>query len=341
MKDTFIKEDLVQLYDHEGPLSISIYLPMAESGDDTLKNPIRFKNALKELEQKMLQYGSAKREVRETIEKLNDIVGGYAFFQDQLAGLAIFIAGDFHQIIKVPFRFEEQVFISTAFEVRPLLLAIQNDREFYIIALEQEDCRVYKADKFQITKIELSGDTPTSFSEAMRHDDPENRLQHQTISSVSGGQNPIYHGHTEKDQKYKNIRRFFQQFDRGVQKAITRPELPVLLAGLEPYHPIYREVSDLTNILEEGIEVSLNDLSVSDLHQKAWEILRDEVGSPAVLAHKTYLNLVATDKTNDNLTRLPLAAAFGRIDTLIADKSKQVWGQVNPCLLYTSPSPRD
>ena len=189
---------------------------------------------------------------------------------------------------------------------------------------------MYKADKFQITKIELSGDTPTSFSEAMRHDDPENRLQHQTISSVSGGQNPIYHGHTEKDQKYKNIRRFFQQFDRGVQKAITRPELPVLLAGLEPYHPIYREVSDLTNILEEGIEVGLNDLSVSDLHQKAWEILRDEVGSPAVLAHKTYLNLVATDKTNDNLTRLPLAAAFGRIDTLIADKSKQVWGQVNP-----------
>ena len=31
-----------------------------------------------------------------------------------------------------------------------------------------------------------------------------------------------------------------------------------------------------------------------------------------------------------NLSRLSLAAKYGRIDTLIADKTKEVWGQVDP-----------
>lgn len=330
MNKNIIKEDLVQLFDHEAPVSISIYLPMAESGEDTLKNPIRFKNALKELEQKMQQSGIEKREIRETIEKLNEIVNGYAYFQDQLEGLAIFLAGDFHQIIKVPMRFEQQVVVSNAFEVRPLLHAMQNDREFYIIAMSQEGAKLFKANKLQISEVELSSDTPTSFSEAMRYDDPENRLHHQTISQVSGDRNPIFHGHTEKDQKSKNIRRFFQLFDRGVKKAITRQELPILLAGLDYYHPIYRDVTELSNILGNGVETGLNDISVPDLHQAAWDIVKEEVGSPAALANKTYKNLLATEKTSDNLTQLSLAATYGRIDTLIADKTKQVWGQVNP-----------
>lgn len=330
MNKNNIKQHLVQLFEHEAPRSISIYLPMAESGDDTLKNPIRFKNAAKELEQKMQEAGSEKREIRETIERLTEIVNGYAFFQDQMEGLAIFLAGDFHRIIKVPMRFKDQVVVSNAFEVRPLLEAMQNDREFYIIAMGQENARLFQANKFEVNEIELSGDTPTSFSEAMGYDDPENRLHHQTISNVSGDRNPIFHGHTEKDQKTQNLKRFFQLFDRGVMKAIKRPDLPVLLAGLEQYHPVYREVTELPNILGNGIEVGLNEIKPSELHQTAWGVVKEEIGSPAAMANKTYKNLVASDKTSDDLSKLSLAAKYGRIDTLIAERNKEVWGQVDP-----------
>ena len=325
-----IKEDLVQLFEHEAPRSISIYLPMAESGEDTLKNPIRFKNAIKKLEQKMQENGSEKREIRETIERLKEIVDGYAFFQDQMEGLAIFLAGDFHHIIKVPMRFEDQVVVSNAFEVRPLVEAMQNDREFYIIAIGQEDASLYRANKNDINRVELSGDTPTSFAEAMGYDDPEDRLQHQTISNVDGGRNPVFHGHTEKDQKSQNIKRFFQLFDRGVKKAITRPELPVLLAGLDHYQPIYRDVTEISNILENGVEIGLNEISASELHQAAWKHVKEEIGPPEIMANKTYKDLVSTEKTSDNLSELSLAATYGRIDTLIADKTKEVWGQIDP-----------
>ena len=227
-------------------------------------------------------------------------------------------------------RFQEQVVVSNAFEVRPLLEAMQNDRDFYIIAIGQEDARLYQANKFEINQIELSGDTPTSFSEAMGYDDPENRLHHQTISNVSGDRNPIFHGHTEKDQKSQNIKRFFQLFDRGVNKAITKPELPVLLAGLDHYHPIYRDVTEIPNILENGIEVGLNEITASELHQIAWKHVKEEIGPPELMVNKTYKNLVATEKTSDNLSELSLAATYGRIDTLIADKTTEVWGQIDP-----------
>ena len=127
----------------------------------------------------------------------------------------------------------------------------------------------------------------------------------------------------------KDLRRFFRMLDNGVEKAITDHNLPVLLVGLEYLHPVYRDASRLPNIIEQGIEIRHDHMTIDDLHQLAWETVKKEVESPASKAIEQYKSHLGNDKSSADLSQLPLAAAFGRLDTLLVEKDSKRWGTVN------------
>jgi hypothetical protein len=318
------------LYRNEGPESISIYLPVGKDFGETEKVLIRLKTASKKIEEQLLSAGLGTRKVQNVLGEIKRIIEGVDLARYQPGGLAFFMAGDFHLTIQLPVQFDTLVTVRNGFELRPIFNVFQNNREYYIVVLSQENARLFKADKFAIEEIPLSSDTPTSLEEAMRHDDPEKQLQHQTVSGVSGGANPIFHGHSEKDNKNNNLKRFFGLFDDGVREAIEQNELPVVLAGLDMYQPIYSQKSGLNNILPSGVERNVDSLSPKEIQKLAWEVVNSELASLDEVALETYHNLLKDQRTTCNLSRIALASANGKVNTLIAKKTGTAWGIVNP-----------
>lgn len=325
----FKKDDLKPLLDHRGYPSISIYLPMARSSDQTQKNPIRYKNAIKSVEKHMEQAGSDVRQVRSIVAQLEEAVDGFEEFQNQLDGLAVFLADDFLKIIKLPVSFEERVEVHNSFEIRPLLQALQDDKEFYLLALSKENARLFRASKFNIAELKLGEDIPTSFREAMRYDAPQDQLQHQAITGADGGSTAIFHGHTESDQSKKHLRRYFQMLDHGVGDAITEHDLPIVIAGLDYLQPVYREVTKLAQIMEEGIRKNPDNIEIDQLHELAWQLVKRDSDASINEAVNEFNDLTGTERGVSNMENIPLAAVNGRVDTLFVGKNGHLWGEVD------------
>lgn len=325
----FDKKDLTRLLEQQGDPSVSIYLPMARKSDKTLKNPIRYKNAVKEVEKQMDHAGYDVRDIRAVVTRLNESVEEYEFFQEQLDGLAVFLADEFLQLIKLPVRLEYQVEVQDTLDIRPLIQVMQNDIEFYIVVLSQKKARLLKASKFTIAEITLDSETPTSFEDAMRFDTPQDQLQYKMISGASGGSTAIYHGHTESDQEKKNLLRYLGMLDRGISRAIADHDLPIMLFGLDYLHPIYRDASALPNIAGFGIQKNADELTIDTIQGEAWEAVSKNMTLASKKAIREYKNLAGSKKFETNMKEIPLVAANGRVDTLFVDKQDHLFGIID------------
>ncbi|MEJ2757907.1 MAG: hypothetical protein P8046_05430 [Anaerolineales bacterium] len=325
----FNMDDLKTLLEKQGNPCVSIFLPMARRSDQTQKNPIRYKNAVKKVEKQMEEAGYDVREIREMVSRLNEAADGYEFFQDQLDGLAVFLADDFLQMIKLPVRMENRVDVKSTLEIRPLIQVMQNDMAFYIVALSQKNARLFTASKFTISEISLDKETPTSFEEAMQYDAPRDQLQYKMISGSDGGNTAIYHGHTESDQENKNLYRYFRMLDNGISKAISDHDLPILLFGLDYLHPIYRDASDLANIVDFGVQKNTDELEIESIHAEAWAAIHQNLDLPVDQAIEDFKNLSGSEKSATDMKKIPLATANGQVDTLFVEKDDQMLGLVD------------
>jgi hypothetical protein len=335
--NNFNQEKIKELVQHTHEPAVSVYLPMERAGDETLKNPIRIKNMRKQIESQLQISGYDEQLIQAIVGRFDELTDGYEFAQNQLDGVAIYIAKDFMKLVKLPYKFDEGVYIGKTFELRPLLQAFQNGQEYYVIAASREHARLFSADKFNIVEIELGSDVPTSFEEAMKFDQPEDRLHHQTISGADGGRTPVFHGHTESDQEKKNIRRFFRMLDEGIMDAVAHHDKPFLLVGLAYLQPIYREATKLPHVLDVGLDKNPDDMDIKELHHQSWALVKEALKSDVKKAITQYEEMLGTEKSSSNLKEISLAAAYGKIDTLLVEKQAQVMGQVKPAQQEVEP----
>lgn len=313
-----------ELLEHQSEPSVSIYLPMARAGDETRKNPIFLKNALGSIEQQMKEKGYGEDTIQLIVDQVFSMVKWDNFFQNQLDGLAIFAAPDFIKMFKLPYRFEEWVQSGQTFELRPLLQAYQNGLEYGIIALSRERSRLFQASKYSIVEIELGSDVPVSFEDAMKYDRPEEQLHQQTITSADGGKTPVFHGHVESDKENKNLRRFFRKLDAGIMNADINFDQPFVLVGLDYLHSIYRDASNIPDILERGLDSNPDAMDIQSLHDQTWDIVQESVKSSLNQAVARYQAVQGSKLGTSEINEIPLAAFHGKVDTLLVEKRTQL-----------------
>ncbi len=116
---------------------ISIYMPAEKAGAETRKNPIRFKNLLREAREKLEQLDESNRELAEVLDSAQSYIENYDFWQHQDSGLAFFINAEGIKYYRLPYNFEQSAMVSDRFNLKPLLPVITNDNKFYLLALSQ------------------------------------------------------------------------------------------------------------------------------------------------------------------------------------------------------------
>src|SRR5207249_2419696 len=129
------KEDLITLTERQPGWHVSIFLPMHRGGVETLQNPVRCKNLLRQAEEHLLAHGLRRSQVQEFLAPVQQLVADYDFWQHQSAGLALFIAPTVFQFYRLPLAFEELVVVMQRFYIKPLLPLLSGDGQFYVLAL--------------------------------------------------------------------------------------------------------------------------------------------------------------------------------------------------------------
>jgi hypothetical protein len=326
--NVFTRNDLSLLMEtHKGPC-VSIFMTMHRAGAETHQDPIRFKNLLREAEQRLIARGLSVPEASGLLKPAEKRLESGVFREHQSDGLAMFLSLQVFRYYLLPFVFDELVVVTDRFHIRPLLPLLSGDGRYYVLAVSQNKVRLLRGTRHSISEIDL-GDVPENLAETLRDDDSWKDLQMHSSKSTGKGQlAAITHG-DEVDSK-ENIRRYFRKIDKGLHELLRDESAPLLMAGVDYLHPIYRDVNTYSYLIDRGIAGNPERLSAGQLHDTAWTILRLHFQKAQQEAADRYRELSSSGRTSNRVRKIIPAAYHGHIELLFVVPDLRQWGTFDP-----------
>lgn len=341
-------EQIKTLIENRQKPCISMYMPMQKAGRDIRQNPIRFKNHLRQAEERLTEMGIRRAEAEQLLQPVQELDQG-DFWEYQDHGLAIFISPAMFDYYRLPLEFTELVVASDRFHLKPLL-PLFTDERFYVLALSQQEVRLMECTQYTVTEVELEHlPVPESIADILQYNDTEKQLQFRTGVAPGGGtQAAAFHGQGDYSHETKaNIRQYFHQIDDGLHEKLRKDQAPLVLAGVDYLLPIYREANTYQYLVETGITGNPEILKPEELQAQAWQIVEPLFQQIRQQPRERYQELAGseTGKTSNDLKEIVPAAYYQRVDSLFIATDQQHWGQFNPetmdLQLHPEPEPED
>lgn len=340
--DILDRQDLKRLSQHEDGWHVSIYMPTHRASDQIQQDPIRLKNLLTQAEEALVERGLRRPEAEALLQPARDLFPDQLFWQNQGDGLALFASGEAFHTFRLPFDFEEKVVVTRRFHLKPLLRLLSGGGRFFVLALSQDRVRLLQGTRYAVGKVDLER-VPQSLAEALRLDDPEQRLQWHTTTGPPKGRGgaptagtgadrrAAFHGSgaPAEDQKDR-ILRYFHQVDAGMQDLLADLRIPLVLAGVDYLLPIYRQANTYRYIVEEEIEGNPDDVDARKLHQAAWQLVRPRFEQERQEAAGLYRQLEDGKRASSDLEEVLPAAHYGKVETLFVALGQERWGTFDP-----------
>jgi hypothetical protein len=323
LTDTFDKNELDILLKHESKPCISIYIPTRRGGKESLQNQVRFKNTMEKI--KPITAGIDLEPAMALLEN-----GNAAFWQYQKDGFALFMSPELMRGYRLSMDTPEVVVAADQFHLKPVLPLVVYDAGFFILALSQNECRLYQCTMQHCDEIRPKN-LPDSLSQALKFDLQEKQLQFHTASQTSqapGRKATVFHGQGVADDEDKDrILRYFQ----AINKALTaflgpRTEL-LILAGVEYLHALYRSANTYPHLINQGITGNPENLTAQDLHEAARKIVSPHTRKDMEHAVKAYQDLKGTGKTANDLAHILHQAPTGQVKHMMVARDVDQWGQ--------------
>ena len=336
---------------HNSPC-VSIYMPMQKAGPDVRQNPIRFKNLIREAEERLDAIGIDHQEAMEWLKSAHELDNS-EFWENQDHGLAIFISPEVFRYYSLPWEFQELVVVSDRFHLKPLLPVLTTDEErFYVLALSQNDVRLLVGTRYSVREVEL--EMPKGMDEALQYDETAKEGQFRISTSGGGTANTAvqagsFHGQgsPDRDKRQEKILQYFHAIDGALHDFLRKKKAPLVLAGVEYLFPIYKEANTYQHLVDEGITGNPENLTPEELHDQAWQIVEPlyQQTQEAAVEHYQEVAGANTGRASSDIKEIVSAAYYQRVDSLLVALGQQLWGRFDPDTtqvhLHSEPEPDD
>lgn len=317
------------LVHHREPPCISIYQPTHRRFPDNRQDPIRFKNLLNSVEESLAK-AYPKRDVRAIVEPLRELTGDSLFWNHTLDGLAVLAAGGEFHVHSLQRPVKELAIVADSFHLRPLLRIVQSADRYHVLCLTRHTAKMFVGNRDALDPLNM-GDCPQTIEQALGEEKTEPRYNVSLQGQGVGG-SPIVHGHgTVTDEIAKDTERFFRSIDREVANRFSKPSgLPLLLVALSEHQPVFRRVSQNVALMERGIEINPESLSVEDLRVAAWREVEPLYLERLAGLSEDFRTAAAHQKGSADLSDTARSAVAGRVAVLLVEADRVIPGRLDP-----------
>ena len=325
--DIIRKNDLRTLMETKKTWCVSLYMPARKAGREKRQNPVQFKNLVNEAEGQLRQESIPGKETQKLFGPAHELLRMNDFWLYQSEGLAVFLSSGLFLTYRLPQSFEKLVVVAKRFHLKPLLPFLSRGGHFFLLALSQNEVRLFRGTRTTIKVINLD-EVPKTLKEALKYDEPDTQLQfHTGTGQRRGMRSAIFHGHGAGiDDKKDDLLRYFQRIDKGLQEILADEEAPLVLASVDYYWPIFTEASSYSRICEEGVKGNPEEMDEKELHDRAWEIVQPLFADEQAESLGEYEKFQAEGKTSADLNEIVPASHQGRVAVLFAALGVQKWG---------------
>lgn len=325
--DTFTFSDITRLANFSNHWAVSLFLPTHRTGTEMQQDPIRLKNLMRDAENQLKAAGVKDSEVAQMFKQAEALFSNRDFWQHQSDGLALFASAEHFELFRLPVTLPEQVIVARRFQFRPLLPLLTGDGHYFVLAISQNDVRLYQATRHAIDEVHVD-DLPTNFREAVGLDDLERELQFHTRSGNRGGQRQaMFFGHGSGEEFTKEqLEKYFRLIDEKIRELLNGDQAPLILAGVDYYFPLFSGVSKHPSLHAEGVSGNPEHWRPEELQAKAWPLVEQGFQKSRDAALARFRQLAGTGQTTTNLAEALQAANDGRVETLFIGTTSQHWG---------------
>ena len=325
--DYFGRDQLKELFQVDTAPAVSIYMETHRKGAEVAAQPLRLRAAIEEAREILSGGSSAADGVDDVLAPLEALIGDQDFWRHQADGLALFASREFGRLYRLPVQMPDMVVVGPTFHTRPLIEFLQAPERFWVLSVAQKEVRMWEGSISEMAPVDLTS-VPTSLQEALGTQVVVDRLN---LRSPRGrGSAPVFHGHgAGKDDTKQELEKFFRAVDAGVRDLLADEIGPIILAAVDYYHPIYRGISKLENLADEGIVGSVSGWDEARIHTAAWPIAQKSVEGKLDVALDLWEKSYGRGKTESDLAAIARFAVAGRIRLLLTEKDRTVWGRID------------
>lgn len=330
MKNMITIETLKQLAAHRQFPSISVLLPTHKAGMEVKeeKDKIVFKNQLKEVERALTSLQMKPLEIKEQLQPFEAMLSENNFWSNLEHGLAVYKSGRDFEIIKTPEPLPEFSVVQESYYIAPLIPIAQDNRPFYLLELNLSEVLLYRADRYQIEKMDVQDITPQRLEEVVGSDFREKSLQYHGYGAGAG--QTMFHGQGEgTDDTKRELQKFFAAVDNGIMKVTGQEQVPLILACVDYFHPLYRDVSNYKNIYPSFIKGSHKNEPPSWLHNEAVALLENHFDEGRSSRLEKFRELAGTAQTAKSIEYILPEAETGKVRHLILKYPSMHFGNLN------------
>lgn len=332
--DLFSKEELTELASMEAEPCVSIFMPTFHVESELSQNPIRLKNLIRTTREELHQAGYRESDIEDLLKPVAGLVESNSFWLDQSDGFAAFLTPEESRFFRLPVDLEELVVTGERFHLKPLFPLIAANNRFYILALSKNRVRLYQGTHHSISEVE-STEIPESIMDVLYDEEEVRSIQHHVANVAGGRHDAMFHGRgvTSDDDDHRahdKIVRFFRDIDQGVRDTLGDETAPLVLAGVEYYLPLYKEVNGYKDLVDDTIVQGNHDYAKpKELHQKAWRLVEPRFlkSQDESIARFEQLSNNGKGLGSVDIHEIVPGAVFGRVDTLFVEIDAHVWGR--------------
>lgn len=310
---------------------VSVYLSSHRTAVENQRDPIRFKNLLRQAEDRLVQRGMRRPDLQQLLEPAHRLLQNTGFWQQLGEGLAFFAWRGGARVYQLPLAngYEETVHVGTRPHVARVLLQLDGIGHFFVLALSQKGgARLYRGGRHALDPVEVPDMPPPSIAEALLLDETEQIHASARSPAIRGDRGPNMHAHGSVDEPKKHIEQYFRMVDGALHAVLRGERAPLVLAGVEYLMPLYRAASGYPHIVQAGVRGNPDAFDLDELRQKAWPLVEPELtrARREALAQFRELHSTGTKRASIDLREIVAAAHYGRVEALFIAPGSQSWG---------------
>ena len=318
--------ELQWLIGQQQPPCVSIYLPTHRHLPGTEQDRIRFKNLVSQAAN-LLREKYRNQDVDWFLTPVEEL-STTEFWQYQEDGLAIFCCPGTCVHYRLPLAVPEVMVVSNSFHTKTIVGYLNSNKHYFVLALSKNEVQLYEGSPYGLGQIELQ-----SLPQELRSIMGELKAKAFLSTDIDDEETPVAirqdRGTGDKDGK-REILKYFRAIDRALWPILRNERAPLVLAGVGYLHALFREACRYPYLLDEGIESNVTGMSLDSLRNEAWRLVSSyEAGMEGALLEQ-YVRALKTGRASNQLPDIARAAVHGRIQVLVHEAGKIIWGRLDP-----------
>ena len=295
------------LADGAGP-HLSLYLPTHRRHPDRKQDSTRLHSLLhraKELLETRYAVGDAEAFL-EPLRQLEE----EPHWEHSLDGLAVFRTETSMAIYRLPMAVPEIVVVADTFHTKPLLRFLSANARYLVLSVSQNEVALHEGTSYGTGAVDLHG-VPKSFREAIGVPDFDRTFESSYLRGA------VFHGRGPgRELKKEELLRFFNGIDHGLHEYLKDEQVPLLLAAVDYYHPIYKQANRYPGLLEEGLVGNYERANEDKIHADAWPIVSRVFEARVDARKERFAERMGTGLASDQIEEIGRAAVAGRVECL-------------------------